>query len=264
MHSYVGATIVAKFTIFVVGLLMLFAGSTVGAEGADSRIQVMVCPTAEEVQFSITQPDSDSIVNESKVVLSGSTSFISQVDIHLNDAYNNTLALSYDESSFESPISLRPGTNTIKVVATGTCGVTSIERSVVITYQPKVQPSTGQNVDTQVDGKIASGVRDSDAVEPGKSIAEEIIDNIIVAPIVNVGKSLDVITLPAANGEIQWQNTIRSMSFVFGVMMILSAGYVWRVGSVPAHLAFLSLSYRQIIGGWALAGIAVLVLVFIL
>lgn len=242
---------------------MLLAGGSAHAEGADSRVEVMVCPTADQVHLSITQPTSDSVVSESKLAISGMTNFVSQVDIYVDTAYNNTIALSYADTSFTSDVSLRPGTNTVKIVATGTCGVTTAEESVIITYQPKVQASVGGDVPTIVDDQVSPPAVVSESI-PEKSPILQNIDRWVVAPLINIGKSLDIITLPSATNEAKLQNTSRSVFFVLGSGLTLTAAYLGLIGMIPPKPSFLPYTRGQLIGGFAITGLVMLVLVFIL
>jgi hypothetical protein len=212
----------------------------------------------------VREPQSDSITDQPKAMIRGDVQLISQIDFFIDDTYNNTLALGPQDTTFVSGISLSPGTHTLKAVATDSCSNTTHTESVVITYEPAIQPSVGQNIATQVEDQQTSGLENRETIEPAKSIAEKAFDNIIVLPIIALGKSLDIVSLPAASGELQWQNSARSLSFVIGSGLVLTAGYVSLMGSVPAHMSFLPFSRRQIIGGGAIIGAAMLALVFIL
>jgi hypothetical protein len=265
MSLYADAAIVVKAFIFMVSAFALFAGPAVGAEGADSQVNVIVCPTADLVQFSVTQPVSDSIVSESSLVVAGSTSFVSQVDIYIDDSYNNTLALNYADSSFDSTISLRPGTNTIKVVATGTCGVATIEKSVVVTYQPKVESSIGKEVATVVGEKQAALATPAVEAIPEKSPVQQSLDAWVVTPLTELGKSLDIVSLPDASSEVKWQNTGRSLFFVLGSGLTFVAGYIWLLGAAASsRLSFLPSTRYKLVTSLAVTGLGILALVFML
>jgi hypothetical protein len=263
MPSFADAAIVARILLLAVGALWLVAGPVASAEGADSQVNVIVCPTADLVQFSVTQPASDSVVSNPILTVSGAVDFVSQIDIYIDDNYNNTLALNYADASFDSAVSLRPGTNTIKVIATGTCGVATIEKSIVVTYQPKVESSIGKDVPTVVGGRAALATPAVDAI-PDKTPIQQGLDAWVVAPLTKLGETLDIVSLPEASAEVKWQNTGRSFFFVLGTGLTLAAGYIGLLGAASSRLSLLPSVRYKLVAGLAVAGLGVLALVFML
>lgn len=261
MPYYAGAIAAAKSLFVAAAVASLLVGGLVSAQQNDN-IEVMVCPDPSQSSFAVSEPQSDSVTDQPKTVIRGSIQYISQIDFFIDDVYNNTIALGYSDVVFESTMTLPPGTHTLKIVATDSCSRTVHSETKVITYEPAIQPSIGQQVATQIDGQATP---DGEVVsEPDKSVIETIVDDAIVMPLISLGKALDIISLPAPNSEVTWQNTIRSFFFVFGSTLILAAAYIGLLGAVPPRLSFLPYSRYQLIGGLALAGAVMLVLVFIL
>lgn len=263
MPYYNGATTVVRALVIATGLGMLLLGGA-QVRGMDN-IEVMVCPAANQSSFSISQPQSDSIVNEPRLPVEGSVEYISQIDFFIDDTYNNTIALGYSETQFSSEISLSPGTHTIKFVATDSCSQTIHEDSVVVTYEPKTQSSVGENVDTVVDGRVAEGVV-VPSIEPEKNIIEKAIDRFVVPPYHAVAKALDIGAPSEPDPVVQAGNVARSVLFVTGTILTLSAVHVGALSAsvLPDKLSFLLPFRRRALAASALIGLALMVLVFIL
>ncbi len=139
--------------VCLVALVAVFLAVPVvrAQEVKGSQIKVYVCPTAVQSNITITRPASDSVVSQPKVKVAGSVESISQIDFYIDDAYNNTLAVGGGDQTYESELSLAPGTHTIKLVAWDSCSQVAHEASIVITYQPEVVPGPGTGTDTRID-----------------------------------------------------------------------------------------------------------------
>lgn len=263
MPYYTGAIAVARVLIVSAATIGILGGAVVSAQTATDNVEVMVCPDASQSSFVLNQPQSDSVTDQEKVIISGGVLFISQIDFFINDTYSHTVALGSDDVNFESSMSLPPGTHTLKFVATDSCSNVIHTQSIVVTYQPAVQPSLGSEVDTQVDGQPAVATEE-EAVAPTKSVAQEVIDRVIIMPLISIGNALDITSLPAGSADQSWQNTIKSVSFVFGSSFVLGAAYIAAIGSLPSKLSFLPYSRGRVVGGLSGIGLVVLLLVFIL
>ncbi len=150
-HVAIVASAAAKVCLIaaIAGLAVVPAVRAQEVKG--SQIKVYVCPTAVQSSITITRPASDSVVNQPKVKVTGTVESISQIDFYIDDAYNNTLAVGGGDKTYESELSLVPGTHTIKLVAWDSCAQVAHEASIVITYQPEVAPSPGAATDTRID-----------------------------------------------------------------------------------------------------------------
>lgn len=163
MRYYLVAPIAAKAAILALVAITLFPVSITSAQQVkDSRVEVMICPTAGQSSLSIDEPKSDSVVGEPKVKIKGAAESLSQIDFFIDETYNDTIALGYSATEYEHVVSLNPGTHTIKLVAHDSCHQTTHTQSVVVTYAPKATPSDGS--DTPTDVPAAGG---SKPVNPG-------------------------------------------------------------------------------------------------
>jgi hypothetical protein len=263
MPYYAGAVVAAKFLIISVAAFGLFTGSITLAQTTDDNIEVMICPDPSQSSVMVREPQSDSVTNQPTADIIGDVQLISQIDFFIDDVYNHTLALAHQDTSFSTKISLAPGTHTIKLVATDSCSNTVHTESVIITHEPTIQPSVGQNIDTQVGGQDTPTVSVGEVIEPSKNIAQELFNNVITAPLVNIGRALDIIAAPDASTEVKWGNVGRSAFFVFGSSLVLTSAYIGLIGMIPPRLSFLPYTKGQLIGSLAFGGLAMLVLVFI-
>lgn len=140
-------------SISLLGLWLLFASSgSVPVAAVDTEVGATVCgSTPSAALIDITQPANDSVVNQATLTFRGTVAGASQIVVELNGQYNGTLALANNQTTFEADITLPQGTHTITMRAIEVCGGTDGMDSVVLTYQPAVQPSTGRDTDTTVE-----------------------------------------------------------------------------------------------------------------
>ena len=264
MPYYTGVIVAAKSLLLSAGVVGLVSGGIVSAQAPDDNVEVMVCPDASQSSFTVSMPQSDSVTDQEKTVISGSVLLISQIDFFINDTYSHTVALGGRDVEFSSVMSLPPGTHTLKFVATDSCSNVTHTQTVVVTYEPAIQPSIGNEVPTRVgDQPNVDAVVGEDIVPP-KSIAQEVMENFSISPIIIIGTALDITSLPEASSGQSWQNTSKSISFVFGSSLLLAAAYISLLGSIPSKLSLLPYSRSQLTGGLAIIGLVVLVFVFIL
>lgn len=156
MRSLKSIYVIVKAIIFVLGVLLLPIGSVAAQSSGGSQITVMVCPTTTESAFTVTTPQSDSVVGRADVAVSGGVKNISQIDFFVDDIYNNTVAIGYTDTAFATVISLAPGTHTLKMTAYDSCHQTSHTNSLVLTYEPTVTNQTPANrVKREIDNSNA-------------------------------------------------------------------------------------------------------------
>lgn len=138
----------AVFSLAVLTFAVIGFGQFAHAQ--NSTVRTILCDTAgPDVQILV--PDSDSTTNTSSTELSGSTVRTSQIEIYVNDAYSQSIAIGSD-GLFSTTIALSQGTNTIRVEAYFACNQTNETFSVVVTYEPEVIPSPGGSTETSVPG----------------------------------------------------------------------------------------------------------------
>lgn len=265
MPYYDGAKTVTNLFLlgFTLGAVTLLIHSD-PVRGMGDNVQVMVCPQADQSSLAVLQPQSDSVVNEPKLSVSGTVENISQIDFFIDDTYNNTVALGFSATEFASTITLAPGTHTIKLVASDSCSQTIHEFSLVVTYEPKTPPSVGENIETEVDGEVRPGVAPPVVPESEKNIIERVIDRFIVPPYESVKDMLDIGEPAGGAPGVRAGNIARSALFVTGALLTLSAVHIGALSAsvLPDKLASLLPFRRRAMTAIALIGLALMALVF--
>lgn len=252
-------TVAKTFLVIACAAVLSFGVSTTHV--AHALVEVMICPDSSQSNIMITSPQSDSIVNEPKLSISGDVTYISQIDFFIDDVYSHTVALGYSATEFSSPVSLMPGTHTIKLTATDSCSQAMYADSVVVTYEPTTQPSVGENVETIVEG---SSSRVNTEAQPAleNSTIETFITNFIVPPFAKITDALDISSPDAVGRELAPADVTRSMLFVAGTALTFAAVHIGIVATLPAHFSFLLNHRRWSSGVLAIAGLALMSLVF--
>ncbi len=138
---------VAK-TIRVFGpiiLLLIWATMPFSSlRAADTEVIVNVCGgSVTGSSITINSPQNDSVVSSQQVVVSGNVSNATQIEITIDGNYDSTLPLDPQANTYETTVNLSPGTHTIELVANDVCGQLNDSASVVVTYEPTIQPGTG-------------------------------------------------------------------------------------------------------------------------
>ena len=174
------------FILVGVGFLMACC-SVQSAAATDTQIGARVCGSSpESASLQITQPTDDSVVNQSVVTLRGAVASASQIIIELDEEYSTTLALATNQTTFSTDVTLPQGTHTITLRAIEVCGGSEGTDSIVLTYQPAVEPSTGTNTETLV-GSTAPGqgvVISDDPASTTESAAQTISRVPVIGPVV--------------------------------------------------------------------------------
>lgn len=266
MSYYAGAIVAAKVALITgafAGVAIMATGADVAAQDAGNRIEVMICPGTGGSVMTLTEPKNDSVVSGPKVTVGGSVLYISQIDFFIDNVYNNTLALGNSDVAFDSTLTLSPGTHTLKIVATDSCSQATHTESVVVTYEPAIQPSVGEEVETTVAGEVTNSPDDTTDVAK-QSALESFINNIIAPPVISLGKALDVIPQNGEATKSEGENIVRSSAFVVGSAFVFLALYVGVLGALPAKLAFLGLSQSRLVSLATMIGLGVIALVFML
>jgi len=158
MRSFKKLAAAVKWCLASISVLAVCAGGIALAESGSSTVQVMICPSEGESTLTITSPASDSVVGDSRMTISGAVQYISQLDIYIDEAYDTTTALEYDDTSYEEMLTLEPGTHTVKVVAFDSCHQTTHTQNIVVTYEPTVITNgpQGEGGDQSADSSSSS------------------------------------------------------------------------------------------------------------
>lgn len=204
-----------------VGLLVLAAVVLpTNAVSAESNLAAIICDPNQPAVLRVIHPQSDSVVNNSQIELSGTVAQTSQLELYVDDAFSGVEPLSYNDTTFSTTISIPLGTHTIKVVAVDVCQVGNATDSVVVTYENATSASTGNQVPTNVGGKTVSG---QDVTTNGN-----LLERFVTMPLLNVAQSLDLIAYDSADGHMNNANTIRFLVIVAALLIIFYAALIGR------------------------------------
>lgn len=141
----------------VCSLLLLFMSSP-PAGAVNNDVSVAVCgPDASGASLVITEPNDDSVLNQATTTLRGSVSSASQIEVMVNGAYSDTIALGANQSSFSYALTLVQGTNTITLTANDICQVADATDTIVLTYEAVQEPSHGGSIPTDVPSGVVIG-----------------------------------------------------------------------------------------------------------
>jgi len=113
---------------------------------SSSTIRAELCDSSPP-DLSISQPLSDSIVDQPTVTVAGSAVRTSQIDYFVNNQYSSSTVVD-DSDTFSSPISLTRGTNTVRLHAIYSCNNTTSDSIIVVSYEPSSVPSDGSKINT--------------------------------------------------------------------------------------------------------------------
>jgi hypothetical protein len=244
------------------GLLVLAAVVVpTSAVGAESNLAAIICDPSQSAALTVERPQSDSVVNNSQIELSGTVAQASQLEIYVDDAYSGVEPLSYNDTTYSTTVSIALGTHTIKVVAVDVCQVGNATASVIVTYQNATPASTGNQVPTNVDGTTVAGQEVSSNRNP--------FEQFVTVPLLSVAQSLDLIAYDSTDGHVNNANLIRFFIIVGALLMMFYAAPIsrrllqWlkRMGlHVKATVAYQRKLKRVIVG----IGLGIIIVVFMI
>lgn len=124
------------------------------AVSADTQIGAKVCGSNPSgALLDITQPNDDSVVNQTVVTVRGTVASASQIVVELDGSYNSTVAMEANQVAFAIDLALPEGTHTITLRANEVCGGADGVDTVVVTYTPEIdEPSNGETTPTEIEG----------------------------------------------------------------------------------------------------------------
>ncbi|HEX7484388.1 MAG TPA: hypothetical protein VF281_04545 [Candidatus Saccharimonadales bacterium] len=231
------------------------------AASAESNLAAIICDSSQPAVLTVVQPESDSVVTNAQIEVSGTVAQASQLELYVDDAYSGVVPLSYNDTSFSTTVSVSLGTHTIKVVAVDVCQVGNATASVVVTYQNAPSASTGSKVPTNVDGTTVTGQEVSSNRNP--------LEQFIILPLFGVAQSLDLIAYDSTDGHINNANVIRFVVIVAALLMMFYAGPIsrWllrqvkRIGWTVKVTAAQRRKMKRIIVG---IGLGIIIIVFMI
>lgn len=135
---------------------LLWGGSSVFAE---TSINATVCGSDAQSTISIESPKSDTIVGTTNVTVAGSVTHSNQVEVYLDDQYDQTVALRPNQTDYRLTVQTTTGTHILRVEAIGVCGGTATAQSIFTIPEivPTDTPSsptedTEEEIITSLDG----------------------------------------------------------------------------------------------------------------
>ncbi|GEM_PF-6841410 len=119
-----------KLALVLLGAMVLVAqrGPDVAA---DTAVNATICGPESQPTIVIDSPNESTQVVASPLQIVGSVHDVNQVDIRLDDVYNQTVAIGTGQDYFSAPVEVSNGTHTIEVK--GINGACSVSKRVVVT-----------------------------------------------------------------------------------------------------------------------------------
>lgn len=248
--------------------LMLSGALAWPVMATDNQIGAVVCGVGSPgASISITQPTDDSVVNQAITTFRGAVNDTSQIVVEIDGNYVSTVAIGSNQTAFATDISLSEGTHTIVMTANDICGVHDASASIVITYQPIVEPSSGAMTPTVVDSQLEHANKPEEQIAPN-----DITHQLQQIPV--IGSAVDMVqNFVAATGL---ESTVSTGNVVVGVSRVgltvvaltsitmasslapLAAQTVPGIGQIFNLASTRSLLYL----GWVIRGVGVLVMAF--
>lgn len=219
VRTYVAS--IAILTFFVVVSWLVYTRSSLRAVLGGSTIRATLCDANSTPEITIFQPESDSIVDATPILIQGSALRTTQVDVFVNNEFNRTVIID-DDGPFQAGADLAEGTNTIRLEAQFACNQTTAIYNLILSYVPKAEPSPGEDVDTVI--PPASGGSIPNNQEP-RITGPGGVDT----PIERIGKKLRIIPATGDNVVSQRYTTAETaLSWVmvsgalFGLVLLVA------------------------------------------
>lgn len=124
-----------KITALIIIATVLLGAST-NVAALDTTISANVCQASAIGTITLSEPVSDSIHRSQPIPVRGEVAHINQVDIYVNDVYVRSVAVAQGTTTFETSVSLSPGTSTIRAEGVGSCNGQEVNDAAVVTYRP--------------------------------------------------------------------------------------------------------------------------------
>lgn len=221
---------VAKNKFLTLAALLLAASTLIAGSAqnvsAAQQVQAQICDNISGSSISIIAPSTDSIVTALPIVVQGTVTNASQIDVTIDDVYDSTIPLSIDQAEFSYELNLNSGTHTVHFVTNDRCHLQNGSADLVLTYQANTTPSSGGMTETAVDPTV-SGVQQAGGVQIGTQTGQPASSGIsrlwiVLSEFVHpIGAALDLDTTLK-------DSTIQG---VFRIVLIVSGAFMASVGS---------------------------------
>lgn len=154
--NFYGKAMKTLLSLVAIALALLF--SPVGvAHAKDNDVNVAVCTGSEGSTITITQPISDSVINQPVTTFRGAVTNATQIEIEIDGVYASSVPIGSNQATYVTDITLTSGTHTIKLIANDVCQHSNDSASVVLTYEPETGISNGGITPTDVQGGVVIG-----------------------------------------------------------------------------------------------------------
>jgi hypothetical protein len=259
------------YRVTTAGLLgVLFSiGFTHSVAAVGSQIGVNVCgQNTPGAVITITEPITDSVVNQSLISFRGTVNNASQIEIDVDGQYSGTVAIGANQTSFSTNVTLSQGTHTIAMSANDICGGVDANDSVVITYTPEAtKPSNGVTTPTEIDQQQTADTTVSTDTPLAKN---DFLHQVEQVPVLGTAFNA-VADFAAATGLIA---TVQNTSVVSGVsrvgLTVAAITSVVMASSIAPVAAQALPGLTQVFGavsprsllymGWAIRGVGILIM----
>lgn len=140
----------------------IVSGGWVPVGAQQSAVTAQVCNDDAQSSIVVESPQSDIVVQSSKLTIRGQALQTSQIEISIDGDYVRTVALPSGTVDFSTTITLKPGTQTIRLDAQALCSGASSHTTLVITYRVQYRPgvpappSPGSDVPTTSNPNVIS------------------------------------------------------------------------------------------------------------
>lgn len=200
-------------------LSLLFVPSTFG----QTAVNVIVC--GERAEIGVLTPVSDSVADASPVLVSGTVKQAAQIEVYVDDAFDQVVPLAVGQESFQASVALAPGTHTIRLVAIDACpSALDAVHEIVTTYTPP--PNSGGSTGTQVDTAVGDGDRGQTGVliggsdsEGSKSTPSNGVVDRAISSLLTLGRWLNLTLIQEGTGAV-WKEVMRVIMILIGAWMM--------------------------------------------
>lgn len=115
--------------------MVIVASVTFSVRAHSVGVGVILCNGQSTI--TVSQPESDSIVNDSSVTIKGGVSQSTQIEVALDDVFDSVVPLNLGQTTYEAAVNVTPGTHTIKLTAINACeSGQDASTTLILTYTP--------------------------------------------------------------------------------------------------------------------------------
>ena len=182
---------------------------------AQSVIGATVCAASSTI--TIDAPESDSVVTSPIVQLSGNVTQASQIEVEIDNEFNDSIQLNIGQTSYTGSVQLSAGTHTIKVTAVSVCPSANGTASVIVTYEaPPQSPSTGSQTSTTIADTQAGSINNSNQSQGGLGLLGTVLQ-----PLQGLARWLNIDLGDAGHHEVAAMPIARAVVFTAGLYVLI-------------------------------------------